>query len=355
MPRSRRPANQLQTFFALFTTIIIIVGVAGVAFLTSLQRTNVPTPSSGIELSSATTTIGSEPEILLANDSSLTVLALGGSVQRFTPTEFSTRVPEPFRPMEGVDAANGSPRYFSLDRTTKQPQPLLSPDRRYLARIGQPKSDGASVIETWQVNEQPRPIVLRVDGQTVREGILLGWADSKTLFVSGTRNGNRAIFSVNISGSVEQIVALSDATIWVQGSGRAVWYVTAQPGEGIESDPKPPSELHRVTLKGDERVEIDDASVFQGVVSDIFGHVAFRMGDGSAFAMRIGDASSRKPLDKRQPLLFLPDGRLLLRDGFDLWTFDPGTSVAKKIGTLPEGQVEVYLMPIRLDELKKTP
>lgn len=352
MRRHRSSGRKATTFLALFTTVIVILGVTGVAVLTSLRSTAPSSSSRGLIAPTSTTTVASEPELLLVNDSGMTALSLDGRTEHMTSAEFAARVPAPFRPVEGADAANGSPRVFSLDKGSKQPREYVSPDRRYVARMGQPKSDGASVIETWQPNEKPQQTALRVGSLAVREAILFGWGDSKTLLISALSKGVHAVFSVSLGGSVSQLAPLPDTTIWAEGRGAEVWYVTAQPGEGIESDPKPPSELHRVTLKGDDLVVRDDQRVFMSVVSGKDGRIAYRMDDGVAAFMRIGDVSSRAILDKRQPILFLDDGRLVVRDGFDLWVMDPATGAITKIGTLPEGNVDAYLMPIRLDELR---
>jgi len=332
-------------------TILAVIGLGGV-FVFAFFNRSVREPSSTGKNTAATSTASQEPELALVNENSVTVLSVDGAWERLTTADFSSRLPEPFRPQEGVDAANGSSVVFSLGTQTT-PKEYRSPDRRYTVRLGQPKSDGASVVEIWQPNETPQRLVLRVGTRPVKEAMVLGWGDSKTLLVSGSAGVSRAIFTAKTDGSVAELALLPDSVVWVEGRGTSVWYVTAEQGEGIESEPRPPSELHRVTVRGDMLVLRDQQHVFNSVIPGAGDRIAFVTNDGQSYLVHVGDSSLRTSLGTRQPLLFLDDGRIVLRNGFDLVLFEPSSGAGKKIGVLPEGKVAVFLLPIRLDVLQQ--
>ena len=321
---------------------VLVIGVAvGIGYLVTQQQGVVRRPAFTPYALLPT------PELLLLNDSSATLMDLAGSSTRMTRTEFERLSTHDSRltPIEGGQAANGSAVTYGKE--------LRSPDHRLVATLGAPKGDGASVIE---ITSPPAPspslgegvstLVLRIGKTPLRDARVHGWADIGTMLVSGIVTSTRAIVAVRTDGSLRELATLPDNVLSLEARRGAIWHITASPGEGIESDPVPPSELHRVTVAyGDELVVREDSRLILNAVAGPSNDVAYLTDDGQATYLKIGDDTSKTSLGKRHPILFLADGSLVLRDNFDLVRTDPKTGETDKIGTLPEGVIEVYEMP----------
>jgi hypothetical protein len=125
-----------------------------------------------------------------------------------------------------------------------------------------------------------------------------------------------------------------------------LWYATAVQGEGLETPPKGPSELFRLAADGKaELVARDEKNVIISVITGPQRLLAYTLDNAQTFAMTAGQNASQVSLGKRRPLMFLPDGNLLARDGFDLVLIALPSGTPVKIGSLPEGSVSVFLMP----------
>ncbi len=345
-----------------FTTILVIGGVVGAAYLSSqhspvtTSAPSAPTSTSALDTQTAVTTSSTitGPQLALVTGDGIQVVSLDGTVQSLTVDQFSHRVAEPLRPTIGADAANGTQKIFSLG-TSSTSNYELAPDHRHAAHMIAPKSDGASVVDFSLHGEASQPIVLRLGSAPIRDAAVGTWANSKTVLIAGTSNGARCVYRVGVDGTVALVATLPDSAIWLAGQGTSMWYVTAQPGEGLESDPLPPSALHRVSATADDQVYADDQRVVMGVVGGTGSAYAVRLSDGSTIVRGLDGSDASLDVGKRQPVLFLADGRLILRDGFQLVVSDTAMKTFSNITTLPAGQVRIFVMPIRLDELPTKP
>jgi hypothetical protein len=250
-------------------------------------------------------------------------------------------------PAEGSAAANGSGVFlFSPEQASGTRESYLSPDRRYVARLGEPKRDNAANVEVYQAREAPQSIVLRDRrGKALTDVFLLGWIGPRTLAAMAVATSSRGLYAVEINGSVRQIAQLPDDIVYAEARAGAVWYATAKLGEGLESAPSGPSEIRRITPAGDDAlVSRDESRVYQIVVPDGGNRLMYSQDDGQSYLMTIGQEGT-KQLGKMRPLGFLPDGRLLMREGFNLVVYDPDKSEPQSLADLPEGEVKVFVLP----------
>ncbi len=331
----------------LFATFLVVGGIVGAAFMSSKQ------PGSPLNAITKAVTKSPEPAVgqvasgtlWLANTDAVTVLKFDGKSERLPWDKFIEKYPSKSWPAQGSSAASGaSVDFISPENASGTGGSYVSPDRRYVARPGLPKSDGASVIDVVQGKENPQPIILRDRrGRALTEAMLAGWLTPRSLAVTAVATSSRWIYSADLNGSFVPLAPLPENAIYLEARAGAVWYATAVLGQGIETPPQGPSDLHRVTPDGkDEVVAHDDLRVFQIAVPDAKGSLMYMTDDGQAFFTRIGDISSRQALGKRRPLLILDDGRFILRDGFNVLVYDPATMESKDLGALPEGEIKVF-------------
>lgn len=358
MPRRSRTGNGPNKPLAIFATFLVVVGVAAVVVMSSQFAKLDQAPRAAV--SSTTSTVSNHDTsasgtAVLVNPLGVTLVHLGGSTERLTFDQFETRVPLAQQPYEGSSVANGAPVYFrAAPQATSTDVGIPSPDKRYVAKFDTPKSDGATVLELIRSTEKPRTFTLRTAaGQPLRDAYLLGWFDASRIAIAAIATSSRAVYSVSLQGASSHLVDLPDTTVAVNARAGAVWYLTAVIGEGIESSPTGPSEVHRVTIDGIDRfVARNERRVIVSVIPDAFHssstqRVALTMDDGqSCLLQEIGRSPSSCPsIGKLRPLFFLPDGRLLVRDGFEIHQFDPTSQTSVKLGDLPEGTVDLFFIP----------
>ncbi|MEK7116398.1 MAG: hypothetical protein AAB879_03320 [Patescibacteria group bacterium] len=332
MKRGRASSKNRRKIAACIRYAGLVFVVVGVGYLVIQKSTPVARRESPVGAMLAI----QRPTIALLNDSSATVLSSNGSSTRLTREEFENRFGIETHSLEGANAANGAVVLY--DRI------LRSPDRNLIAKVSAPKADGASVALIGD-----HIVVLRSGGRPLRDARIHGWSGENGLFVSALVTSTRAVYEVERSGSVRMLATLPENVLFLEARRGAMWYITASSGEGIESEPIPPSELHRITvLHGDELVVRTAARLVVIGVGGPRNDVAYLTNDGQAIYRKIGDDASNVALGKRYPLLFLDDGRLVMRDGFELLVVDPVTGRTASRGNIPEGNVEVY-------ELKQMP
>jgi len=335
----------------LFATVLVVAGIVGATFLSSKKAGKETKQVQALPPSSAATsteTVRPSGTVLLANADSVTLLSPSGKAERQASVDFWKSADPAKLPSEGSLAANGSNSYFlSPEQASGTRESFLSPDRRYVARLGAPKRDNAAALEVIQAREAPQTIVLRDRrGKALSDAALLGWIGPRTLAIVAVATSSRGLFTADLNGTLRQIAQLPDNVIYAEARGGAVWYATAQLGEGLESSPKGPSELRRISPDGQDVLAArDELRVFQVAVPDGAGHVMYSTDDGQAFYLKIGDETTRKALGKRHPLAYMPGGKLLLRDGFDLVAADPESGGSSVVAALPEGEVRVFVLP----------
>lgn len=333
---------------AVFATVLVVAGIAAVAYVASVRpgdRSVRPVVTEdGIDRRDAPSS--TEPVVaFLRNETSVTLLRKDGTTERLSAEAFGERFPDVDEPWEGSLVSNGAPVRYAAATSAASGPGALSPDGASHVRIGTAQADGASVLLLQRASESERKLVLRdAKNQALRNASVAGWFDERTIMATAVPTSSRWAYAVGVDGRARALAPLPETIVSLFGRGGAVWYVTATPGEGLESPPKAPSELRRIGSDGsDQLVAKDELHVFLMVVSGPDGRFAFTTDDGkSAAALEDGTHVS---LGKRRPLVFLPDGRILLRDGFSLVLFDLRTGTTTPAGTVPEGNVEAYALP----------
>ncbi|MDO8583728.1 MAG: hypothetical protein Q7R83_00945 [bacterium] len=92
------------------------------------------------------------------------------------------------------------------------------------------------------------PLRLR-NGRALDETHLIGRLDKDRAIITARQDG-RAVYLITKFGEVRKLFSLSDTMEVLDLSGGSVWVSTFQMGEGIESPPRGPSTLIRVTGDG---------------------------------------------------------------------------------------------------------
>lgn len=330
----------------LFATFLVVGGIVAAAYFSSQKPGGaIQVSQQGSDKGQANQQQAASGTLWLVNSDSVTVLKFDGTSERLSWDDFTKRFPGATWPDQGSLAANGSGvPLLSPDQASGTRRIYPSPDRRYLANLGSPKSDNAAVIEIRQGNESPQTLIIRDrKGRAFSDTQFMGWLDNRTLALTAVATSSHWVYAVDLNNSLRPLAPLPDDAIYLEARAGAVWYATAVLGEGIESPPKGPSDLHRVGVDGqDIIVAQNDTRVFQVVVPDKNGDFMYSTDDNQVFYVKAGETGSLQALGEKHPVLILRDGRLILRDGFKLVLYDPATSQSKDLGTLPEGEIKVF-------------
>lgn len=350
MSRRRHPNTDstVNKPLAVFATILVVAGIVGVAYVSSLKKSdqtlNSLTSSSTTKLSSTDSTV-LQPQLILVNESAVTLMAADGAVERMSVEEFTLRTKGHRLPYEGSSVANGAVVLFqassSLSGATK---PLVSPDGSSSAFRAPAQADDTSVVMIARKGGEPQKIVLRDKKTPLKDVEIVGWFSNTELAVIATTAGSRSVYVVTTTAEPRVVVTLPETVMLLTIRSGLLWYTTAVQGEGIESPPKGPSEIHRVDVSGKNTLMTrDELRVISSVVAgpSYSERIAYTTDDGQAFVFTEADGK-RVVLGKKRPLLFLASGDLILRDGYDLVRMTLDTGVIKKLGALPEGKVDVF-------------
>lgn len=298
-----------------------------------------------VEVSAQTT---SSLSLVLVNKETATILSLNGKEERITLDQLDARFGKQKKPREGASAANGG--YVQYPVSGVAPGAIVSPDGAYSAHLADPRADGATAIVLKPLSGIERLIVLRKGNEPLRDGAFAGWFDSQTMAIVAYTDTEKNVYAAGLDGSVRTLAALPDTVVLSSMRARSFWYMTAVQGAGIEVPPKGPSELHRVSIDGkDVRMARDEKRVIFGLIADEQGRIVYSMDDGSSVFAGLNVPQGQIELGKRRALGILPDGRLILREGFSLSLFDPITGSTERIGELPEGDVSVFITSAQLD------
>jgi hypothetical protein len=184
------------------------------------------------------------------------------------------------------------------------------------AWLGSPKSDGAGTLRISD-GKNVEEIVLRgKKSLAYRDAEIIGWIDDDHVALSALQGDARHIVLVEPLGRVNELVQVpEEAAAFSVGAG-SVWYVTVTPGQGIESGPTGPSEVHRVSLNGEDRVAAHEEDV-QAIESlTVRPNVP---ADPLPFAYRVGDrliwsdaSGTRTDLGSARALGWSADGGLIV-------------------------------------------
>ncbi len=320
---------------------VVLVAVLAFAAFRFLQ----PDVPSGIPVVLApvvsTTAETATTTIALVNENAITLVDLNGVTKRMTADEFLNTHPSSTWPRDGVQVSNG--QWVSF----KMPGQVASGTRgefssthgTWIASSGSVKADGASVIRVVSKAKTKDLVFRQPGGAPIKDASILGWFDDATMMLTGHVTSTSWLYSFSVQGVTQPLLPLPETVLSFQTRAGELWYTTAVQGEGIESNPVGPSDVHHVGIHpgiNDTVEHHEDTHVVIGLTGTK--PLAFTLDTGESFWQDVS-------IGKRRPLLVLPDQRLIVRDGFDLVIFDPKTGATHKLMTLPEGAVTAFLMP----------
>ena len=320
----------------------MFVGMLAFAAFRYLQP-SAPTESQSpvSAVATSTTDIATTTTIALVNENAVTLVDLHGQAKRMTAEEFTNTHPSSTWPRSGVQVSNGQWVSFQLpgQATSGTRGQFVSTNGTWTASAISVKSDGASVIRLTNKSNSKELVFRKASGSAIKDASILGWFDDTTMILTGHVTSTEWLYAFSVQGAVQPIEPLPETVISSQVRSGELWYTTAVQGEGIESNPVGPSDVHRVVIHPavlDTVEHHEDTKVVVGFTGTK--PLAFTLDTGESFWQDIS-------LGKRRPLLVLPDQRLIVRDAFDLVVFDPKTGVTHKLIATPEGVVTIFVMP----------
>ncbi len=187
--------------------------------------------------------------------------------------------------------------------------------------------DGAFKLTT---TEGWSAVLRQKNGEPYREASVLCHLNETQVAVLAVAD-TRVVLSVGKTGEVRSLGALTEFMEPVGCSGGSVWLATFQPGEGLESPPTGPSNLHRLGLDAQMAPVLSDSDVIVRVVARSSTVFAYRMESGG-FVARTADARFRA---EGIPLVWLDDQRLLFAQGVTLSVADVPRATSTQVGTMP--------------------
>ncbi len=172
---------------------------------------------------------------------------------------------------------------------------------------------------------------------------------SLRIAMQGIRVGTGSLILRTVSAtSVTEIVPPDVTPAWLRnGADRRIAVFTTLNGDfqfsaakiGEEKKPTPPSSLEKWNGTAWEQVLSDPTRLFRSVVAGAGEALAVSMDDGNA---RVRISGRWIDLGPRQPLFFLDESHLLLREGFHLKIWSLSTRIFEDLGALPPGDVSIH-------------
>lgn len=332
----KKTLSRPNGYLALFATFLVVGGVVFAAVLATPAinpDAKPPTlPQTPVATADATSTGG----VLVIGDGKAILHRYEGSSGMTWPDDVKL-LGKPLSQFEGADAKTGERVYLAAGFLRATSTGIHSPDGRRALFPSPAKADGTGNVEVHLGNERQTVVVRLGNGKGVKDVMPVGWWDSDSLAVTGRVTSTRMLFAVTLAGEVSPIVSIPDAANGLLAQGGNVWYVTLEPGEGLESPPGPPSELHRVSRDGDDiRLSVETKNVITAYVP--FGDtVAYQKDSGEFFVI--------------SPLSSLDTGNIPLGDGTPLLFIDPTHVVIRKSGKLLRKEVFTGLEETILDTI----
>ncbi|MFH1078315.1 MAG: hypothetical protein V1745_03505 [Patescibacteria group bacterium] len=328
-------------YLALFATFLVVGGVVGVAYLGSQSKGGPAKQTPSIQVPTSTRASGVS---LLVVDGRGSRIVENGTERSATWPDDTNLLGTPLSTLVGRKVLTGEPAYllpeFVLATSSAG---IRSPDGRRSLHPSPSRKDGAGVIEVRNGSESHAYVLRATGGRAVKDVAPVGWWDSETMAATGFVTSSRILFSVSLSGDVEQVAFLPDTISMVRADHGSVWYVAVQPGEGLESAPLPPSSLHRVQREGTNTVVAEETSrvILNFVMFVDMSKVAYATDDGQITVVSEGTTTS---LGLGVPLGILDDGRVLLLRDSGLFVVDPATRAEERAADAPGDDGAVFLI-----------
>ncbi|MBU1348905.1 hypothetical protein KJ781_02455 [Patescibacteria group bacterium] len=327
--KKQPPAS--KGYLALFATFLVVLGVAGVAHLGSQSKDGAG--PQGLSFQVATSTVIAGPSLLIVDGQGSRIIVDGVERPTVWPDDTSL-LGTPLSTLVGRKVLTGELAYllpeFVLATSSAG---FRSPDGRRSAHRAPSRQDGTGVVRVRYGNEERTYVLRLADGHAITDVNPIGWWDSETMAVTGFVTSSRLLFAVSLAGDVEHVAFLPDTIDRVRAERGMIRYLRIEPGEGLESAPRPPSSLHSVSRDGMDTVVAEEAErIILRYVESADGVPAYETDDGEGVAGNLG-ATDR--LGRGAPIGFLVDGRVLLVRGAELIAIDLSTGVVARIAEAP--------------------
>jgi hypothetical protein len=306
----KKPLSRPNSFLALFATFLVVGGVVFVAVLAS-PKIAPESPLPGLVPAPVDAPSATSVRLVLVTSRGATLVAQGASKALSWPDDVKL-LGESLSQLEGADALTGERVYLTNGFVRATSSGIHSPDGRRSLHPSPGQADGTDSVEVRLGSERQRFVLRLPNGRGVRGAMPLGWWDDETIAVAGRTTTTLVAYAISLTGEVMPVAVLPDTAEHFSLRDGALWYVTAEPGEGLESPPGPPSSLHRVERSGkDERVADEPERVVTAYVAR--GHRFGYATDDGTMTVRMGSSDLAYPAGGGTPLLMPDETHLVIR------------------------------------------
>ncbi|MEO5927104.1 MAG: hypothetical protein ABIO72_00350 [Patescibacteria group bacterium] len=338
----KKTLSRPNGYLALFATFLVVGGVVFAAVLatpTINPDSKVPNlPESPVTTATPTSTGG----ILVVDHSGAMLYQKEGSRPLSWPDDVKL-LGRALSQMEGVDAKTGEHVYLTTGFVRATSTGIHSPDGRRALFPSPARADGTGSVEIRLGNEK-QTIVLRVGSKGVKDVMPLGWWDAETIAVTGRVTSTRMIYAATLAGEVTPIAIIPDNAADFSFEAGSMWYVTLQPGAGLESPPGPPSELHRLSRRDKDVVLATETTHVISVFIPFISSAAYQTDAGDLTLLSNTDVTEI-PLGKGTPLAFIDATHLVIRRDGHLIKKDAITGLEETVlDMIPDGAA-VFVVP----------
>ena len=194
--------------------------------------------------------------------------------------------------------------------------------------IVKPALSGAAFFLTdakdWNVSLRTR------GGRVYDEPVLLGLFDATHAALTARRD-DPYLLSVSRTGDIRELYQVPETAKPLLVDRGLAWFVTAQPGEGLESPLRGPSLLITVNSQGQTVTTATDTQVIVAAVPGPASALAYAVDMG---ALTVSSTAGNWRGDG-QPLVWLDQNTLLYARGTSLFSLDLGTGTSQAVASLP--------------------
>lgn len=342
--------NGLKKFVAIFATFVIVVGVSVVAALSSRpssdtqEKTSVVSPDPAVAISP-------EPAFMVLDKDGAKLVSVDGKRERglVWPDDASS-LGKALSLIKGADARSGQPAWLDPGFVHASPTAVRAPDGRRTAWIGSDRRDGSTTVFIKYGNETQTYTLRQTNGRKIADAQLIGWTAPQELAFVGLATSSRALFRLDTNGSIAYIAPIPDEAWLFRANDAAVYYTTAQTGQGIETAQSPPSALWRVAtvMPGAkaEKIWEENRTVIQSFITGSDGRISYILDDGSVRILIDGQPYMKGP---GTPILFAGND-VLTRDGEKLVLYSHESETPRATFDANPDATVFYLESARIDD-----
>lgn len=333
-------STQNKGFTAVFISLLVIAAAIAVVFVYP-DRFSPKIAPPPISPSATQSFDPSGSRVLLADDAGAWLQSASGSRPLKWPEDVKL-LGAPLSTFRGHDAKTGEDAYLESGFVfATSSVGLRSPDGRRSIHPTPSAPDGTGAILIRYGGDTHTVILREENGRGIRDAHAVGWWDNETAAVVGIRNSIRTAFAVGIAGGVRAVSSLPETAARIEMRDGGLWYVTLTPGEGLESEPTPPSELHKLASDGKDATPMIFPTMVIARYVVIDGNlIATQNENGKIFY----SSSYENAVAEGMLLDATSDGKLLIRKGDNLLFGDPRSGSMASLPVALDRRVAVFLL-----------